>query len=253
MAAKPNDDRMTAIVRAYGWDPEAIREGLKWVLGKARDGGHSEAAVLIGTLDQLEAAAPAFGLSGELLRRDRKVAAGEIRVRFINKRDWPYTYSHPILALWQDDRDMQRIDDMGSSAVCAVTWNNQTDLLIWAVAWKPDDLRNEKTSQDSLVVSPLVKAALDSLLIRVNRSTGISHPSDRTAAAQLLYLLRDDAGEDIDPAATRAYLLRGGLSARGAADFEEMAEKIRDRRGVKRGPRSVWAPSILNRWRGAAE
>lgn len=82
------------------------------------------------------------------------------------------------------------------------------DLQVWTSAWHPTDLRGADPPRNTSSLSALTRAALDSLLVRVNLSTGIAHPSDRDAAAQLLYILRD-AGEAIEPNATRAYLLRG--------------------------------------------
>lgn len=243
-----NAHRSAAIIRAYGPDGDAVAEALKWTWRQAHQLGLSEVAVLVSTLDQIEHAAPHLGLDPTRLRREREVRSGGLRIRFINERDWPAGYSNPVVALWLDDEQMQKVDGMRLPAVCAVTWNRETDLKVWTAAWVPEDLRDLGGDDQYVEVSPVVRAALDDLLARVNLATGVSHPSDRAAAVQLLSILQR-AGERLDPDAIDAYLRRGGMSPKGSAAVGDLAAKTARGKRLKAGSRA-WRDNVLERWRG---
>lgn len=240
--------REASIVRAYGPDGDAVVQALRWSVDRARHLGASEVAVLVSTLDQIEHAAPHLNLDATRLRRDREVSAGGLRIRFINERDWPVGYRYPVIALWLDDEQMRKVDAMGLPAICAVTWNSETDLKVWEAAWAPEDLRDPGDGGSAVEVPPVVGAALDDLLVRVNLTTGISHPTDRAAAVQMLAILHR-SGERIDPQAIDAYLRRGGMSPTGSAAVGEIAARTLEGKRLRTGSQ-VWRDNILLRWQG---
>lgn len=242
--------RRAAVVLAYGPDGGAIVEALKWVIAEARRLDANEVAVLVPTLEQIEHVAPHLGLDAAKLRRERKAQVNGLRIRFINERDWPAAYQSPVLALWLDDQQMRKLDGMRLPAVCAVTWNSETDLQVWVRAWSPEHLRDPSSGDEDVVVPSVVRAALDDLLARVNRATGVTHPSDRAAAIQMLAIL-NRAGEGLDPVAIDAYLRRGGMSASGSAAVGEMAARTLAGTRLRAGA-SAWRQDVLERWRSNA-
>lgn len=240
--------REASIIRAYGPDGDAVVQAVRWSANRARHLGASEFAVLVSTLAQIEHATPHLNLDAKRLRRDREVSAGGLRIRFINERDWPASYRYPVIGLWLDDEQMRKVDAMGLPAICAVTWNSETDLKVWEAAWNPEDLRNPGGSAPAVEVPPVVSAALDDLLVRVNLATGISHPTDRAAAVQMMGILHR-AGERLDPQAIDAYLRRGGMSPRGSAAVSEVAARTLEGKRLRTGA-PVWRDDVLLRWQG---
>jgi hypothetical protein len=101
-------------------------------------------------------------------------------------------------------------------------------------------------------MNPVVESALETLTHRVNLSTGISHPSDRTAAVRMFEILRDN-GFRYDPKETRAWLVaKGGWNPGHANEVESIAVGILAGKRYK-VERSGWSEKILDIWKEEAK
>jgi len=96
--------------------------------------------------------------------------------------------------------------------------------------------------------------AIKSLAARVNRSTGISHPSDKKATIDTFKILQKH-NEQYDPIEIKSWLI---LKADWEPKFAEDVAKIA--RGILEGKsfssiqkHASWKSDVVNRWREDAE
>jgi len=90
-------------------------------------------------------------------------------------------------------------------------------------------------------MSPLMKEALDSLLARINKSTGLAHPSDLEAAVEIFKVLVD-AGEGADQDEIVHYVEAQGVGFDEALDVQRVYEVLVL---AKRPGAPSWKPDIL--------
>ena len=85
----------------------------------------------------------------------------------------------------------------------------------------------------------------------MNVSTGITHPSDRKLAIQIFEILRD-GGEEFSPDEVKAWLIaEGGWKASDAQKVAEVAERVLNRKRLRKGP-PIYEKDILRKWRESA-
>ena len=103
-----------------------------------------------------------------------------------------------------------------------------------------------------MITNPIVAAAIDSLSGRVNKSTGISHPSDRDAAITLFKILKEN-GTFYKPDEIRAYLVsKHSWNTKDADQVAKVATDILDNKRLRHG-RGGWKPEIYDIWVKRAE
>ena len=90
-------------------------------------------------------------------------------------------------------------------------------------------------------MSPLMTAALDSLLARINKSTGLAHPSDLEAAVELFRALLDE-GETVEQDEIVHYVQRKGVSFDDGLGIQRAFEvlALARRPGIR-----AWKPDII--------
>jgi len=206
------------------------------------------------SLQQIEPLAPAIGANGvTALQKNRRIRASGIDIELFTERTLRMTYRHgPALAVWADDKQLDKIENLGATAIGVIPWNC-ADITTWKRAWNPVDLRTGDTPNTAAatITNPVVLAALQSLTTRVNLSTGLGHPSDKAAASQLFIALRN-AGERFDPDQVHAWAASHGWRANHARQLGELAQKIADGRTVCSGPQQAWRTDIVDLWRADA-
>ena len=237
------------IVGAYGVDDDAVKHGIKWLLEYAKNNGHSEAALFIETVSQIDNLRRALGdRITDALIKNRSITSDGVAIVVLTGRGGRVSFTKgPVLAVWTTDDRMATIDDMGSPAVCVVQWGDH-DLDAWKAAWSPVDVRTGSASPAVTITNPVVEAAMVSLTNRVNLSTGILHPSDKPAAINMFRLLRQ-SGEQFEPSEIRAWARQHGWRSRHADDLAELAQKIKDGKTVRGGDHGGWADNIVELWR----
>lgn len=239
-------------VDAHGYDPDAVKLSLGWLLRFAAEQGHGQVTVFVSTLTQVDSLAELVGIDPARLRKDRVFRVGHVAVKVVTERHLlQERLSGPVLGLWVDDGQLEkRLDGSDAPALCVVPWN-PADIDQWKANWNPVNLRTgEPAGAGASVGNPVVVAALESLTNTVNLSTGLSHPSDKQAAVQAFKLLRD-AGEGFVPAEVQSWAVTHGWKPKHARELRELAQAILDRRSI-RGGRMRWRNDIVEQWRRTA-
>lgn len=236
-------------VQAHGPDDDALKVGFRWLLGFARDHGHPRAAVFVPGLQQVENLGRAIGdAAARALKKDRSVSAGDVTLELLIERKLPFAYDGPLLAVWVDDKQLDKLDELCTPALCAIPWV-RTDIDGWKSNWNPTDLRTgEAGGAEETVTNRVVAAALKSLTSTVNLGTGLGHPSDKASAVHMFKALKK-AREEFDPDQVRAWAVRHGWRPDDARDLSELAQKVKEGRAVRGGSRKMWRDDIVAIWR----
>lgn len=236
-------------VQAHGPDDDALKAGFRWLLRFADQHGHSCAGVFVPSLQQVENLGRALGEAGaRALRKDRKLRAGEVTIELLTERGLPLSFGGPVLAVWVDDKQLDKLDGLHVPGLCAIPWVS-TDIDGWKTNWNPTDVRTgESGGSEETATNPVVVAALESLTSRVNLSTGLGHPSDKASAVQMFKALKK-AREDFDPEQVRAWAVRHGWHPEDARELGEFAQKVMEGRPVRGGKQKMWRDDIVAIWR----
>ena len=96
-------------------------------------------------------------------------------------------------------------------------------------------------------MSPVIQEALKSLTIRVNLSTGLTHPLDSDSAKELFKILKEN-GQLLVRAEVEAWASQNGWAARHASVLGELAEKIGAGGRVQIQNKGRWKEGIYEEW-----
>jgi len=130
------------------------------------------------------------------------------------------------------------------SAVVVVPWIME-EISEWVRSWSPSLLGDVQSGVTPLNINAVVQEGLKALTSRVNLSTGLAHPSDRSAAIGLFRILQK-AGEALDADEIRAWAMRNNWIPRGADDLCEVVQGVLARKRFKTSRSGGWATNILD-------
>lgn len=163
------------------------------------------------------------------------------------------TYSHAIalLACWPTETDLDRLDGLqGLELMCVIPWV-EDEIATWRQARQAIDITGRTPILDPpKLEDPVVTTALQSLTRRVNLSTGLGHPMDRSAAIHAFRILKR-GGHSWSPTAIKARAMANGWSARHATNLAEIAQGVLDGKRYRAGTDS-WAADIPTQWQQRA-
>lgn len=239
-------------VAAHRPDSEAVALAVAWAARFAQRHGHARAVMFVSGLAQLDPLARSLRLAPARLRRDRAFRAGGVTFEVATERQHPrHEPGGPVVGVWVDDRQVEKyLDGLNAPALCVVPWTRD-GVDQWKANWGSTELRSGVAAGEPATVgNPVVVAALESLTIGVNLSTGLSHPSDKGRAVQMFRLLRD-AGEPFVPTEVQAWAVRHGWRPGDARELAQLAQAILDRRAI-RGGTMLWRKDIVDYWREQA-
>jgi hypothetical protein len=230
-----------------GRDDQALKEGFTWLLGEALG---SRGVVAVPGLGQVENLVPGItAAEATTLKKEKRVQRLGTTIELVTERaGGPAAIAgKPILAVWVDDDQLEKIERKRPSAICVIPWL-RSDIERWRDAYAPTDMRSgEAAVGKSAITNPVVERALESLTSRVNVSTGLGHPSDKAGAVGVFRILKA-GGERYDPAEVSAWAANNGWSLTGARELGEVAAGVLAGRRYRVG-RHGWRDDILEQWR----
>jgi len=160
--------------------------------------------------------------------------------------------AQPVLvACWPSAKDLDMLDGLpGLKALVVVPWN-EGEIGTWRDARHAVDLLGHRPPTPEPTISdPVVEIAMTDVTTRVNLSTGLSHPDDRSAAIQALQILKRN-GHHFQPDEIRAWAMANGWKADHARQLGEYAAGVLAGKAYRTG-RQQWVSHIINRWRKEA-
>lgn len=103
-------------------------------------GSHPRDDALPG-LSNAESLARPLGEIGARLHKERRVQAIGLTFELLIERKLPFgSYSGPVLEIWIDDKQMEKLERLEPPAICALPWT-ESDLEHWKATWSPADPR----------------------------------------------------------------------------------------------------------------
>lgn len=175
-----------------------------------------------------------------------------VRVHLAHPREDRFARGKAVLVIWALDDDLERVEQLAPSAICAIAWAGVAGLR-WAQAWQPRDLRTGVAIEGTSTISnPVVAAAVRSLTARVNLRTGIAQVTDKAAAVQAFQILHA-GGERLNGGEIQAWATANGWRADHARQLGELASRIASGATLRSRGSSVWVDDVLAVWRHAAE
>jgi hypothetical protein len=187
-----------------GRDDQALKEGFAWLIGEASDG---RGIVTVPGLQQVEKLVPGLStVEAQRLKQEKRLQRSGTTIELVTRRTGALRpmAGAPVLAVWVDDEQLEKLERERPSAICAIPWH-RSDLDRWRDAYSPTEMRSgTPAAGKSTITNPVVECALKSLTSRVNLSTGLTHPSDRAAAVGLFRILKG-GGERYNPVEVSAW------------------------------------------------
>jgi hypothetical protein len=184
----------------------------------------------------------------DLLRRNKRALRYLSDSQFAKRgHEWR---GGPALALWPTTSMIARLDDSAKTTALAVAPWIESD--IEPGARRPADLLGSASADTRpLIGDSVVVVALHHLTAMVNLSSGLGHPSDKTAAVDTFRALQR-GGHAWDPDDVHAWALANGWRNSGATDLQRIAEGVAAGRRFRTGTPMLRA-DILAVWRDEAK
>lgn len=235
----------------------AIVKGFSWLIELGNNNVNKRSALL--------AVPVKSNLQGDIISvigdtAEKRLRKGEmvtvkstVQLSLLTERQTIYSWNGPILAIYPTKKLLDKIDGLKEvTDVLVIPWTLE-EVQYWIDTWSAIELgTTPKATTSKIISNPIVEAALKSLTHRVNLSTGIIHPSDRSATIGLFRHLHN-AGISYDPTEVRAWLLsQGGWNPKGADDVMKIAVDILTGKRLHGGHDS-WGDNILEIWEDNAK
>ena len=152
-----------------------------------------------------------------------------------------------VLSFWPTVADLEQLDGAtGLAALAVVPWN-ESEIEVWRDARGAKDLLGKiGTPQSDLEIDPIVRAALETINLLSNVSTGVRNPRDRANAVHVFRTLREH-GYNAPPDVTRRWATSNGWSAGDARELAELAEGVNNGRAYQVG-RYMLSANIFDIW-----
>lgn len=234
-----------------GRDDSSLAEGFSWLLGQAFG---ARGVVCVPGLRQVDNLVPGLSATeAARLKKDKQLRRLGTTIELVTERtgDMYTVGGTPVLAVWVDDEQLEKIERERPSAICVIPWLG-AQIVRWRDAYGPTDMRSGASAPaKSAITNPVVERALDSLTGRVNLSSGLGHPSDKAAAVGLFRIL-NAGGERYDPAEVSAWAANNGWGLDGARELGEVAAGVLAGRRYQ-VERHGWREDILDFWRAEVE
>ena len=249
--------RSSFYIKSEGPNKTAVVNGFQWLSELGKNDEEKRSALLAVPLKS-NLQGVISSVIGEqatkAIAKDNRLQLADVKISLITQRDKVYSWDGPVLAIYPNKKLLDKIDDLsGVTDVLVIPWVPD-EVEYWIDTWSAIELGATLSEEDTnMSLHPVVEAALKSLTVRVNLSTGVSHPRDRSATIELFKILRD-AGIPYEPYDVRAWLMaNGGWNSKGANDVEKIASDILARKRLKTVTSGGWRKNILDIWRKAAE
>jgi hypothetical protein len=155
----------------------------------------------------------------------------------------------PVLAVWADDKVLGQVDDEYRVAAVCTVLDSLTHAPLWLKARQPAEVgRSDSVLPPAVDLDPIARVALEQLTRHVNLGTGLTHPSDRGYAIEIVQALR--AGRRrLSPDDAHAWAAQHGWRRVGANDLRDIVIRVAEgRRFQHRGGTLRPAPELLAMW-----
>lgn len=234
-------------VDAVGPDYKAALRAVAWTVQWALDHGSTSAGLFVNSMQQIEPLGRVIGeSSAKALGRTKSLTTSGVKIDLLTERTAAMSFTRgPVVGVWVNDRELVRLDDLMAPAICAVPWSGIEQ---WKAAWGPLDIDSGTAAPVLEIANPVVAAAMKSLTLVVNLSSGLAHPGDKASAIEFFKQLKA-AGEPFDVDELRAWARRNGWRSRDAETLTVLVGRISIGAPVRGGQPGRLKPNLVQAWR----
>jgi hypothetical protein len=236
-----------SFVDTAGPDYPAALRAVAWTVQWALDHGSTSAGLFVNSMQQIEPLGQVIGeSSAKRLGRTKSLTTSGVKIDLLTERTAPMSFTRgPVVGVWVNDRELQALDDLMAPAICAVPWSSIEQ---WKATWGPLDIDSGTAAPLLEIANPVVEAAMKSLTLMVNLSTGLGHPSDKASAIGFFKQLKA-AREPFDVNEVRAWARRNGWRSRDAEALSALVGRIDAGAPVRGGQPGRLKPNLVQVWR----
>lgn len=242
------------LIPAHGYNSEAVKAAFKLaLLAHQKDSSLKRVLLLLpskvsltGPLENELGKNATRALSkGERLPLTEELSLYCETLKTFNEFDSPGI----IIGLFAEKKMLDLMDAARDVAVrIVVPWTMDREIDAWRSTWNPEVPGEAPQPEKPIVENPVVAAAIRMLTGSINLDSGLTNPSDKGAAIEILRILKN-AGEYFSPAALRAYAVKNGWKPEDADELKELADRINSRKGAAKVEYRHWQTDILGRLR----
>lgn len=241
------------IIKRSSSNKADLERGLGWIQLKASLLLHETAGLYVPTLDQLDDLAPVIGdAQARKLRADKTITMGSVTLELLTDRSLPKSFSAPILAVWPDDGQLRKSEQLQPEHLCVVEWQESL-IAEWIADYQPEeDLANTTSVRPAAPASnTVVEVALTELTNGATLDRSKLHDLDRATAINTFKTLKANR-ETYVPAEVRTWAANNGWSASLAKQLEDLAQDILDGAALRTRGRGELSSDAIDRWRTKA-
>ena len=238
-------------INTHGPDRDAIKKGLRWLQNQSKlSKGGFIAVPGISNLDGIISDILGYKMIKNL--KKGQIIMNGTKISLITERKLPHNVDYkPIFVLYADKYMLDKIDSI----------KNREDVLV--CPWIFDDVKSWIDTRNATELgrtsekkenteNPVVIQALQSLTNRVNISTGIAHPQDRSSAIWVFKILQQNH-EKFSPDRIKSWLIsEGNWKSTDAESVAEIARGVIGGRGFRAGI-CAWSDDVIDIWREEAK
>lgn len=237
------------LIDSEGPDEEAIIKAYSLSLYLVKELNYSKNIILyVPALDNLTGIIQdIFGVEFIKSLKEKKVIPLKSGAKLIlrTQRTFGERFSKDIiLAIHPTKKMIDTLNDLKNAyAIILVPWLKE-EVQEWISVWSPKIIDGKNQKPDALVINPGVEMALKSLTERINLLSGLSHPSDKYSAIQLIEALYQNQ-INFNPKNLKIWALKNNWTSDGAIKLFEIAQNILSGKKLKSGKFKVWSNKFL--------
>ena len=226
--------------------------GLGWLTEQM---GGSRGAIFLPTLGQLDTAIMNTMFTKNQLKefkKEKELNTTNGKISLITDKIRFYSKNIPVLAIFPDEKELDKITSIaGTEPLLVIGWIEE-HVKEWIEIHKATELLTKTAHGSSTLTDPVVYEAMVTLTSRVNVSTGIIHPSDKSAAIDLFKILIRN-GYEFTGSEIKGILINQGWESSKAQDVKELSEKLLSGKRLRGPKKTVWASDILTQLKDRAD
>lgn len=247
-------ERNSVYIDSHGPNPDALKKGFVWLYQLAKQNEDKQDAVLAvntkGNLENIkDIVEELIGTAAyRSLQNDNAATVDMLDITLVTNRirlsGWR---AGPVLVIYPTQDLLDTVDGLnGVTDMLVIPWNRD-EVESWITTWDASNLIDSNDNEDGsdLISNPLLEEAVETLDRRVNSSTGVTHPLDRSSAIELFKILQEN-GVDFDPESVRAWLVaEKGWDPDHANDVREIAVGVLEGKRFQY-ERGRWADDLMD-------
>jgi hypothetical protein len=250
--------RSSLYIKTEGVNEQAIAKGLAWLVALGNNDVNKRSALLAVPLKaNLQDAISSVMRETNVKRLGKgekvTISNSNVQISLLTERKTIYSWDGPILVIYPTKRLLDKIDGLTEvTDVLVIPWTLE-EVQFWVDTWSAIELgANPQAKTAKPFSNPIVEAALENLTRRVNLSTGITHPRDRSLTIELFKILRDNE-ISYNPDEVRAWLVLHGWNPEDADNVKQVAIDVLARKRLRSDGQSRWRKDILEIWKEGAK